>query len=187
MPIGIIANFLYLSELNRILVGEYSKEAGALSSDMSKDETLKVYIVNREGFITSGHYADGMSGQKIDTLPVIECRDSNREKAGFWRNHQGVEVVGASMCMPEMGWTLLVEADEEKALKQVNEMLSNALSLGVIIAGLILLLGFLFIRKVVMPLRLLANAVDSLHKATTIFPCLLDRMMKLENLLNLLI
>ncbi|MEK6725041.1 MAG: ATP-binding protein [Deltaproteobacteria bacterium] len=162
MPIGIIANFLYLSELNRILVGEYSKEAGALSSDMSKDETLKVYIVNREGFITSGHYADGMSGQKIDTLPVIECRDSNREKAGFWRNHQGVEVVGASMCMPEMGWTLLVEADEEKALKQVNEMLSNALSLGVIIAGLILLLGFLFIRKVVMPLRLLANAVDSL-------------------------
>jgi len=160
-PIGVIANFLHLTELHRILMGEYSKEAGALTSDMSKNDTLKAYIVNMDGFIISGHSADAMSSQKVDTLPVIECRDSNKEMSGFWRNSQGVEVVGASMCMPEMGWTLLVEADEEKALKHVNEMLSNALTLGAIIVGLILLLGFLFIRKVVMPLRLLSSAADS--------------------------
>ncbi len=160
-PIGVIANFLHLSELHRILMGEYSKEAGALSSDMAKNGIMKAYIVNLDGFLISGHSADTVLTQKIDTLPVIECRDSNKEMSGFWLNSQGVEVVGASMCMPEMGWTLLVEADEEKALKHVNDMLSNALTLGAIIASLILLLGILFFRKVLMPLRLLARAADS--------------------------
>jgi len=160
-PIGFIANFLHISELNRVLIGEYSKEAGALSWDMSKDETVKAYIVNRDGFIFSDIPKDAILRQKVDTLPVAECRDSKKEISGFWRNFQGVEVVGASMCISEMGWTLLVEADAGKALKQTNDMLSNALTLGAIIVGFTLLLGFLFIRKVVMPLRLLANAADS--------------------------
>ena len=81
---------------------------------MSKDETLKAYMVNMDGFIIAGHSAGAVSTQKIDTLPVIECRDSNREMSGFWRNHQGIEVIGASMCMPETGWTLLVEAAMRK-------------------------------------------------------------------------
>ena len=41
-------------------------------------------------------------------------------------------------------------------------MLSNALILGSIIIGFILLLAVLFIRNVVMPLRLLANAANSI-------------------------
>ena len=160
-PIGFIVNYLRLSELHRILMGEYSKEAGALSSDMAKNGSMKAYIVNREGFIVSGLYADTNLSEKVDTLPVTGCRNSNKEMSGFWRNSHGVEVVGASMCMPEMGWTLIVEVDEEKALKHVNEMLNNALKLAGIIAGLTMLLGLFFFRKVVMPVHLLARAADS--------------------------
>src|SRR3990170_6668235 len=49
-PVGVIINYILISELNKLLTGEYVKEFGAISWGKGKGawKTLEMYLVNRD-------------------------------------------------------------------------------------------------------------------------------------------
>ena len=161
-PIGMIANYILISELNKLLIGEYVEELGALSWGKGKGtwKTLEIYLVNRDKLmITKSIFVkDAILKQIVDTLPVNLCLTSNEEMAGFYKDYRGVEVVGASMYIPSMKWVLLIEIDKDEVLAPIRYVLINALITAVVVIVMIVLLFIGFIKKMVTPLRKISEA-----------------------------
>src|SRR3989339_2057860 len=85
-PVGVIVNYILISELNKLLTGEYVKELGAISCGMGKGawKTLEIYLVNRDKLmITKSIFVeDAVLKQIVDTLSVNLCLTSGEEMAG---------------------------------------------------------------------------------------------------------
>jgi|GEM_PF-633027 len=161
-PIGMIVNYILISELNKLLLGEYVEKLGALSWGKGKGtwKTLEIYLVNRDKrMITKSIFVkDAILKQIVDTLPVNLCLTSNEEMAGFYKDYRGVEVVGASMYIPSMKWVLLIEIDKDEVLAPIRYVLINALITAVVVIVMIVLLFIGFIKKMVTPLRKISEA-----------------------------
>lgn len=159
-PIGVIANFIMLSELNRVLSGEFVMELGALTWGKGRHKTMEAYLVNEEKLIIteSIFVDDAVLRQPVDTEPVNACLRSNREITGLYENYLGTEVMGASMCIPSLKWTLAVEVGAGEVLSPIKEMRRDALLTTGIVGGLIGLLFILFNRNIVRPVSRVSAA-----------------------------
>lgn len=163
-PIGVIANFISLSNLDKLLSGKLSSTFGAISSTLGRPETLDIYLVNKDHYMITGSafIKDAVLKQKADTLPVQRCLSSGKELSGFYKDYRGVEVAGASMCIPSMQWTLLVEVDTSEGMAPLAVMRRSAVTSGSVVIGLILLFSLYIFKKVVMPLRRVYSASENI-------------------------
>ncbi len=165
-PVGVIVNYILISELNKLLTGEYVKEFGAISWGKGKGawKTLEMYLVNRDKLmITKSIFVeDAVLKQIVNTLPVNLCLTSGEEMAGFYKDYRGVEVVGASMYIPSMKWVLLIEIDKGEVLSPIKHVLISALITAVVVIAMIVLLFAGFIKKMVMPLRKISDAAKKI-------------------------
>ncbi|MBE9532215.1 MAG: EAL domain-containing protein [Proteobacteria bacterium] len=150
-PIGVIVNTVSLGELNKLLSGDLTKELGAVSWRRGRRATMEVYLVNRDKLmITDSIFVqDAVLRQVVSTSPVVACMDANRELSGFYKDYRGVEVGGASMCLPSIGWTLLVEVDSDELLASITRIRKNAIIAAVIVAGFIIIFFIFFYRTAV--------------------------------------
>jgi len=165
-PIGVMVNCILISELNRLLVGEYVKDLGAISWGKGKGawKTLEIYLVNRDKrMITKSIFVkDAILKQIVDTLPVNLCLTSSEEMAGFYKDYRGVEVLGASMYIPSMKWVLLVEVGRDEVLAPIRQVLINALITAVVVIVMIVLFFIGFVKKMVPPLRKISEAAKKI-------------------------
>lgn len=163
-PIGVLVNHIYLSELNKIISGNFSKESGALSWDKKKQETLDVYLVDKNKLIiTESRFAkDAAFKQAVDTPPVDACLKSNKEMTSFYKDYRNVLVAGASMCIPSMKWTLLVEIDEDEALRPVIETQRYVLYTTAFVALLVSIMFIVFFKDVIIRLRRVSAAAKDI-------------------------
>ncbi len=165
-PVGVIVNYILISELNKLLTGEYVKEFGAISWGKGKGawKTLEMYLVNRDKLmITKSIFVeDAVLKQIVNTLPVNLCLTSGEEMAGFYKDYRGVEVVGASMYIPSMKWVLLVEIDKSEVLSPIKHVLISALITAAVVIAMIVLLFAGFIKKMVTPLRKISDAAKKI-------------------------
>ncbi|HAO93023.1 MAG: hypothetical protein A2X99_12100 [Deltaproteobacteria bacterium GWB2_55_19] len=162
--LGVITAYIPFSDLDRLLSGESNMELGALSWSRGRHETMEVYLVNgnRVMLTDSIFIKDAAMRQKVDTEPVGKCLEGGIEVAGFYKDYRGIEVAGASMCFPALGWTLLVETDESEVVRPAYEMLKSAV-IGAGMAGiLIIALYLLIIRKMVKRVGILARAAGEI-------------------------
>ncbi len=162
--IGVLVNFVRLSELSRLLLGEFTEEEGIPLSIEKKRKTMEVYIVNGDKLmITESIFIkDAMMRQIVDTEPVRRCLANGEDMEGFYNNYLGMTVAGVSMCLKGFNWTLLVEVEAEEVMAPAKDMLRDALITGVIVFGLIGGLLFVFIRTVVLPLRKISRAAEEI-------------------------
>ncbi|MDO8744702.1 MAG: cache domain-containing protein, partial [Candidatus Brocadiaceae bacterium] len=76
-PIGVMVNYILISELDKLLMGGYVKELGAISQGKGKGiwKTLEIYLINRDKLmITKSLFVkDAILKQIVDTLPVNLC------------------------------------------------------------------------------------------------------------------
>ncbi|MBI5560571.1 MAG: EAL domain-containing protein, partial [Deltaproteobacteria bacterium] len=163
-PIGVIINFMELLELNSVLSGKFSGELGAVSWGRGRHKTMEVYLVNKDKFmITESIFnRDAVLNQVVDTPPVNMCLSEGTENEGFYTGYRGVEVAGASMCLPSLGWTLLVEVGKDEVLAPISHIKAAAIISGVV---LVVLMGLLFIflyRHVVRNILTLTKAADEI-------------------------
>lgn len=158
--IGVIANFLSFSDLNKLMTGEFSRELGAISWSKGRHKTMETYLVNRDKLmITESLFIkDAVLNQVVNTLPVNACLSSSTEVSSFYNNYRKVRVAGASMCLPAIKWTLLVEVDDAEVFEPLNTLLRNALMGIAVVSSLMILLLILFLRNVVRPLKRLSVA-----------------------------
>lgn len=163
-PLGVLANFIPFSELSDALSGDFSRKMGAISWGSGDKRTTDVYLVNRDRFMIadSGFIEDALLKQIVDTEPVTSCIQSKHEMNGFYKDYRGVEVAGASMCFPSMGWTLLVEQDKDKILLPLVEIRNDALLTSAIVTLFISILFIMFNRAIVGPIKRLSSATNDI-------------------------
>lgn len=162
-PLGVIANHLDMFEMHRLLSGEFNRDLGAISWRKGRGKTMEFYLVNREKLMITGAISRKLVilHPKVDTFPVRECLASNREISGFYKDYRGVDVAGASMCFPLLGWTLLTEVDVSEVLASVAGMKRDAIIAATLVGGLVLTFFLFLLRNVVMPARRLSQAAES--------------------------
>lgn len=157
--IGFIATAQSLSYLNKVLSGEFNRELGALSWSKGKRKTMEAYLVNRDRLmITESQFIRGVLQKRVENEPVRLCLQERKEFSGYYPDYRGVEVAGASMCMPSLGWTLLLEVDAAEILAPVKEIKRDAIVASLITGGLILLVFYSFYRSIVSRLAALSIA-----------------------------
>src|SRR3990170_5940521 len=175
-PIGVIVNCIQLSEVNKLLSGEYTKDLGAISwgKGCGAWKTLEIYLVNRDKLmITNSMFVkDAVLKQTVDTPPVNLGLTSNKEMSGFYKDYRGKEVVGVSMYFPSMKWVLLVEIDKDEVLAPVKYLLINTVITAAVVIAIIILLYIAFIKRIVKPLHIVSNAAKDIacHNAEIIVP-----------------
>lgn len=157
---GVLVNFYSSRELNKMLTGEYQMERGAPTGINSRGQTFDIYLVNREKqLITPSVYSSELLKQRVETLPVAGCA-SGRETSGLYNNFMGLEVIGASMCMPSKGWTLLTEMEAEKAFAAVTILRTHIIEAGLVLLLLSAALAYLIASRITRPLRSLAKVTN---------------------------
>ncbi len=149
--IGVIVNTISLRELNKLLQGELNRELGAVSWNRGRRKSMEVYLVNIDSFmITDSLFVkNAILSQVVNTKPVIACLSANEEVADYYKDYRGVEVGGASMCLPSMGWTLLVEVDAEEILAPIIRMRRDAFVAAAVVIAFIILFFVIFYRTIV--------------------------------------
>lgn len=158
--LGVLVNFYSSRELNKMLTGEYQLERGAPTGINSRGQTFDIYLVNREKqLITPSIYSKEVLSRRVDTLPVAGCA-SGRETSGLYKNFMGLEVIGASMCMPSKGWTLLTEMEADKAFAAVTILRAHVIEAGLVILLLSAALAYLIASRITRPLRSLAKVTN---------------------------
>lgn len=157
--LGYIMNQISLDEINKILDGTKQIELGAPTGIKGRRMTLDIYLVNKDGLLITPSifkHHDGLLKQKVDSPLVAGCREKN-ESTEIYKNFFGLEVVGASMCLPTHNWTLVTEISTEEAFSAINELRKNILISRIIM--LLILMGgagsflYFFIIKNILSLR----------------------------------
>lgn len=159
MPLGVIVNFYDTRLLDKMLSGEFQVERGALSGRLGRRETLDIYVVNDEKvLITPSRFSRDVMKQRVETPPVLLCA-AGREMDGIYKNFLGDEVIGASMCIRSMGWTLVTEIKTSEAYAPIAALRSRVTAVGVAIALLASLFALIIAKGI-------SNPVIALSKAT---------------------
>jgi len=137
--IGVLVNTIRLSELNKMLSGEYRMEQHSILWDKGRWKGIEVYLVNKnKRMITNSIFVkDAVLKQTVNTLPVVTGLTTKKEMAGFYKDYRGIVVAGASKPIPQLGWVLMTEIDEEEILSFMRLMLMSAS----IPAGIIIIAG----------------------------------------------
>ncbi len=150
-PIGLIFNVFDLAILSNITAGRTS---------MSK--TGEVYIVDsNKMMITESRFIENAPLEvMVDTEPVRKAITSGEEMIGIYTDYRGVPIVGASVYIPENGWTLLSEIDKSEAFAPLRFLGIVALSVGLISAALTSVLGVFFAVSTSKPIKLLTGAAE---------------------------
>lgn len=153
-PVGVIAGFLPASLLNSAMSGAHVYGTGELRW-VNRWESIETYLVNREQtMITESRFIkDAPFRIKVTSDPVDACLNGSRALKGFYPDYRGVNVAGASTCLPEYNWTLLAEIDQEEALQDLKKTRLYAVGAFIASFAIVGVLVFYFMRSVVQPIK----------------------------------
>lgn len=162
---AVIMGFVPLSEFSRVVSGEFAEALGAVTGVLTGQfKTLEVLIINRDKLmIVNSRKSEALKfEQVVDTRPVNSCLERNEEIAGSWQDYMGTEIAGASMCFPEMGWTLVAKINKEEILEPLTRSRQYFMMASAVTITLIGALFFLFFNTVAAQLRRLATAAKTI-------------------------
>lgn len=144
--LGYIINQISLEEINKILSGEKSRELGAISGVRGRRASFDTYLVNGNNLlITSSIYQnEGLLKQKINT-PLIEGCHSKEERVMNYKNFYGIDVIGASMCLPVHGWTLVTELSESEAFSVLSNLRRTTVIFTIVFLVFLILASIFFL------------------------------------------
>lgn len=147
-----LVTFLPLAELEKIAGSRAQPELGEGIADITQGfKTLDIYLVDAKGMLlTEARYADNRALRLQVKNPLIAaCVEKGRRSTAVYKDYRGVEVEGAAMCIPSLGWTLLAEIDSDEALKPIYDNMRYAVVSGVIVVVLLVALYLYFFRLII--------------------------------------
>jgi len=159
--------------LTDLMTGDIGNQIGGKLFFAGYTPSTDFYMINKEGYmITQSKVLKGkrpvILKQLSKTLPWQRCVDEDlavREAQEFYLNYDGVEVGGASMCVFDMKWTMVVEQNKDEILTLFTSIEKTMTIIGLAMAAAISLLLFFLIRKVIIaPINQLSDATEQLKK-----------------------
>lgn len=131
------------------------------------------YLIDKNGkMITQSMLTkeDTVLKTEAKTLPYERCQDENRtirEAQEVYKNYEGDQVGGASMCIFETKWTLVGEEDVSSIFSSIEDITKVIAISGGALAFLVALFGFFFARSITVPIR--KSAIDLNDSSTALF------------------
>lgn len=165
MDAVLMLHFLSIEQITDVLSGEAQVQEGAQTGKalLSSYETSEMYLVNSERLLVTPtrDSKDIKVRQIVDTLPVRECLENNKEIVAEYDDYHGHRVLGASMCLESEGLVLLVEIHKDEIFAPLT-LLTRA----TILAGAILLIFGIFISGffVRLPLKRIDEVISALER-----------------------
>jgi PAS domain S-box-containing protein len=149
--LGVLAANINMNVLNAIIMRK-----------LGRYESGEAYLVNKHGFmITPSRFIkDAVFKQRIETDHYKSLFDENNAKANVGLDYRGVRVLGIRANVPRMGWALLVEIDEQEALRPVRSIALVFFVFIIFTPLFIWLIGFLVGRKIAGPLQELKKSIQ---------------------------
>ncbi len=139
-PIGMIVSRYNGDSLNNIFLGEIETE----SVKSKKVNELKgpgdMYVVNNSNLMITGSrlVEDYIFKQVVDTESVRTAFNNRTGMIGIYPNYKGVQTLGASKYLEEMGWVILAEKNVSEAFAPIASMKNYVVIMGT--AGVIVLI-----------------------------------------------
>lgn len=124
-------------------------------------KTLNTYVVDSRGFIVTaplGVSSDIVLNKKVPDSIIGKCHFT-----GVYENYAGREVYIATECA-EAGYMVLAEIEVKEVLVEQHNIQDRIINLAVILAGIMILLAFIFVKRVAAPLRELAVVAQKIGK-----------------------
>ena len=163
--LGVLFNFFNEDKLASILSGQFQIEKGALSSEKERTKTLEAYLVNQKKkmFVYSEVGKHEYTSQTIvDTAWVRGCLDNGQEMVGKFPNYAGEEVIGASMCFPQRGWTLVVEITTQEVYAPLRSVQFGLAIITIIILLFIIIDALVVANRISQPIKILHEGTEKI-------------------------
>ena len=157
--------------LTDMVTGDLGNQIGGKLFFAGYTPSTDFYVINKDGYMITQSKAlkgqrDTVLKQEAKTLPWQRCVNEElpvREAQEFYLNYDNREVGGASMCVFEMKWTIVVEQDKEEILSLFTGIKKSLIIIGLAMAGTTSLLLFFLIKKVIIhPINELSIATEQL-------------------------
>lgn len=169
--LGVLVIFFKMEKLQKILSGSFQAGGGFETDSGDEDKNIEVYVVDSQkrifvhpSILDPKNNSSDFSEIIADTVPVNSCLANNERYAGIYSNYLGKSVIGASMCVKERGWVILVEKDQNEALQPIFELEQN-LSLIILFAILLVIfIGLYFSGRLTKPIESLTQAAQKISK-----------------------
>lgn len=161
----LMLHFLNIDQIADVLSGEWQVKEGAQTGKalLTTYKTSEIYLVNSEHIMVTPtrHIQDTAVKQKVNTPPVAECLNNNKEVVLEYDNYRGERVLGASMCLESQGLVLLVEVNKDEILTPFAVLgLRTVVGIGaLLIFGIFIIISF--IRT---PLQRIDDVIDALER-----------------------
>lgn len=121
-------------------------------------QTSDIYLVNSDRIMVTHSRTTKENGmhQKVDTVPVRECFENEKEVSDEYDNYQGVRVLGSSMCFKDDGVVIIVEVNKDEIYAPLSALIRSTIRGGFAVIVLGIISTLLFIRR---PLTRIGNVV----------------------------
>jgi len=158
--VGIITNFFNIEKIQGILSGELNiKEDNNdnVSGDESaseiyivdKNRTMFVYPIGANHEMNDKHYLD----MKVDTVPVDKCFGERTDFTGIYKNYKNEDVIGASICIIDSEWVVLIERPEKEVFQPLFNLENNLITIIPLAVIIILFFGLYFSSRLTEPIE----------------------------------
>ncbi|HLA26066.1 MAG TPA: hypothetical protein VJ028_02810, partial [Patescibacteria group bacterium] len=130
----VLLHFTDADKINDMLSGKWAIDQGAVSGQelFNKYKTAEIYLVGEDRLMASSSrfIGDSILKQKVDSLSVRNCFENNKETTGEYFNYQGINVLGASMCLDRDDLVLVMEIASDEVLAPLKEVRNRLIFAG---------------------------------------------------------
>lgn len=165
--IGVLVNHYRMDKLKDLFSGElvFELSGNTRYNKLSKEESVYLTDFNGELVTTSSIEEPNQSPQVLDTYPIQQAQQFNKESNAVWKNNVGVLVAGVSIIirLDDFEYILIAEKTLTEAFSHIQhlEIQSYMLLFSTIIA--VLFISWLVAYFITKPLHEMMSCIDVIN------------------------
>ena len=142
---------------------------GALTQSAAQGGLVDVYVVDDTGTLVTHSREEGREGTNLSKLPIVEKFLALRGRASSTEpftlsgpKGERLEMLGTFTRVPELGWGVIVQVDEDKAYDAAKAMARQSFGLVLLVTVAAAAVGTVFAGQISRPIQALANGAKKL-------------------------
>ncbi len=188
LRIGVITIVFSNEKLQDIISGKFQMQKGTLNALQNMKKTLEMYLIDKNKHMVIHPVSDLSTkithtpDMIVNTLPVQHCLKQHKEISGTYKTYHGAEVVGASICLPQREWTLVVEITTKEAFAPIRKNVFRYVILVLLFSALIIVTAWKLGESISKPIIILNDAAQQIEKGNLTTKVSINTGDELQNL-----
>lgn len=152
--LGVISNRIHPKTLSDITTGRATELSHPETRFKRIGATGETFLVNKDRkMLTESRFIkDAELRQTVDTVPVKEAFDLNKEMLGSYIDYRGVSIIGASKIIEETGWLILSEIDKNEAFYPIHKFIIIAIIMTIVFVPIFFLITLIIVKNLTKPI-----------------------------------